>query len=538
MKQRTWMVLGTVGALGCGSSPIIGNGGSSTGTHGGGGSTGTTSVTSGTSASTTTTGSGTGGSTGCTPGTKTCDSSDTVLTCNADGVTTTATTCPIGTTCGDGACTCSPGSPDFCLGDTITTCGADGQPHAFITCPVGTVCRKGLCDDIRCPDEISIIGDKGLPTQGWPRYRHDNRSSGWTTAVVPDNPTLKWKVHVGGTALLNSPYNGLAAGPVVNQNDVVFIGAGDGDGKGGHFYAFDGATGALIYDFAGPTGYGYTTPAVRGDGTAYYSTADGHAYAVRPDGAQLWAYAIGFQNDCSPIVTKDGYVIYGTDSDSLFALRPDGSLLWQSDAVNGPGEVDSALASSCDGTIYAGGAQGWTTLDATTGATLWRIPATGPVFALMSSPTVAADGTMAGIDSGGIASVIDKTGHVLWSRQVGPAGAATDFARVGPQLFAVLNDGSLHAFDQATGVEQWSRPVGNLPETYRHGGPVVDGHMHLFFASNDGYVYGFDTSGNQLFRIAASGVNTSGGNSFGSVAIGKDGTLYVPGNDGYLYAFH
>jgi outer membrane protein assembly factor BamB len=376
-----------------------------------------------------------------------------------------------------------------------------------------------------------------LNTVGWPRYRHDNRSSGWTNAVVADMPTLKWKIFVGGTAQLNTFAKGLAAGPVVNQNDVIFIGAGDADNKGGLFHAYDGNNmGAPIYTFNGPTGYGYTTPAVRSDGTAYYSTADGHAYAVTPTGTQQWSYMFGFQNDCSPIVTKDGYVIYGSDSGSLFALDPNGTLLWQSSISAGPGEVDSALAESCDGKIYAGGRNGWTTLDAQTGTTLWQVPAAGAYGALMGSPNVAQDGSMYGIDSGGQGMAIDKTGAVLWSKPLGAGGYSTDFARVGDRLFAVL-DGNLHAYDIATGTELWSKGVGASSELYRHGGPVVDGHMRLYVNSTDGYLYAFDTSGNQLFKLAASGVSTPGENSFGTMAIGKDGTIYLPGNDGYLYAF-
>jgi len=72
---------------------------------------------------------------------------------------------------------------------------------------------------------------------------------------------------------------------------------------------------------------------------------------------------------------------------------------------------------------------------------------------------------------------------------------------------------------------------------YRHGGPVVDGRMRLYFSSNDGSVYAFDATGNALYKLTASGIATPGGNSYGTMAIGKDGTLYVPGNDGYLYAF-
>ena len=211
-------------------------------------------------------------------------------------------------------------------------------------------------------------------------------------------------------------------------------------------------------------------------------------------------------------------------------------ILWHSDPMSGPGEVDSGLAESCDGKIYAGGKNGWLQLDAMTGKTLWKVAATGGYGALVSSPLVDAAGNMYGVDSGGIGYAIDPTGKVLWQKTLGPAGAGSSPARIAATLFVVLNDGALHAVDAATGNPKWTRPVGNNAHTYLNAGPIVDGKQHIYFNSSDGYVYAFDTAGNQLWRIAASGIPATMAWS-GSMAIGRDGTLYVPGNDGNLSAF-
>jgi outer membrane protein assembly factor BamB len=151
---------------------------------------------------------------------------------------------------------------------------------------------------------------------------------------------------------------------------------------------------------------------------------------------------------------------------------------------------------------------------------------------------VDANGTMYGVDSGGMAVAIDKTGKLLWSVTVGPAGAATSVAKVGRQLYIVANDGMLHQLSADTGAPGWAAPVGNQPEIFKHGGPVVDGNQRLYFNSNDGNLYCFDLQGHQLWKQAHSGMSTPNGNSFAEMAIGNDGTLYVPGNDGYLYVFH
>jgi outer membrane protein assembly factor BamB len=475
-----------------------------------------------------------GGPQVCTPGAKQCDMMNSAQTCRADGSGWDSVPC-LGGVCMNGDCACMPGSV-VCNGDQVLACGTDNMYHMKSTCPAGTTCRDGLCDDVRCNEEVNQNGEFSLPTQGWPRYRHDNRNSGWTHAVVADKPTLQWKVKIGGTNL-NGATGGLASGPVVDQNDRVLQGGGDLDGMNGGFYAFD-STGKPSFTFSGgPRGYGWTTPAVRSDGVSYYSTEDGNAYAVNPSGTQAWKYMFGFQNDCSPIVTKDGNIIYGSDSGSLFAMHPDGTPLWTSDTTAGPGEVDAALAESCDGVIYAGGRNGWVTLNAQTGATIWKVAATGGVVALMSSPVVTADGTMYGLDSGGILYAIDKTGKVLWQKTVTSGSSVSDVAHVADRIYTVLNDGTLHAYKAADGTDVWSKPVGNAAETYKHAGPIVDGNQRLYFNSNDGNVYAFDTSGNQLWKLAASGVSTGGGSGYGTMAIDKDGRMYVPGNDGYLYAF-
>jgi len=458
-----------------------------------------------------------------------CDGSA-VKVCRMDGSGYDFSPCASG--CMNGACSCNPGDVQ-CMGQDVQQCGMDGAWHTTQTCMNGTQCINGMCADARCADETMSTNPHALPTNAWPRFRHDNRNTGSTPATVAAMPKLKWKAGPYGTHSLNGNLGGMASGVAVNQANVVFVGAGDGDGMNGALWGLDN-TGKKLWVFAGNRGFGYTTPAVRADGTSYFSSADGNAYAVDPMGGLAWKFSFGFQDDSSPIVTSTGHVIYGSDTHELFAMDFNGALLWKSDPQTGPGEVDSALAETCDGKVIAGGSNGWTALDSNTGMTLWQVKAN----ALMSSPMVTADGTVYGLDMSGIAIAIDSTGKVIWQQQVGPAGAGTSVAKVGNQLFMVTNDGNLKAIDSATGKLNWSKPVNNAAEIYKHGGPVVDGKQRLYVSSNDGNLYAFDTAGNQAWKLAVSGVAAPAmSNSFGETAIGFDGTLYIPGNDGNLYAF-
>ena len=463
-----------------------------------------------------------------------CDGDSAYKICRGDGSGYDSNPCPIGATCMGGLCVCTLGDRQ-CSGQDVMVCGMDMQFHVDKTCPMGSVCQGGSCGDPRCSEEIISTNMQALPTNAWPRFRHDNRNTGVSPALVAAMPKLKWKTFIGG-----SQYGGklgaMTSGPVVNQNNVLFVGAGDLDNMGGSFYSLDN-NGKKLWTFPSKRGLGLSTAVVRADGESYFAASTQTLWAVDPKGAKAWSYMVGSVADGSPIVTKDGTLIYSSDDGSVYALDPNGKLVWKSDPKSGPGEVDAGLAESCDGKIYAGGANGWTQMDAKTGQTLWRVPPHGAYPAMVvSSPLVTADGTMFGWEFDGTGWAIDTTGKVLWQKQW-PTKAGAAPTKIGDTLYVVLNDGALHAVDAANGNEKWVKPVGDGNSVFLLAGPVVDGNQRIYFNSHDGFVYCFDTTGKQLWRIAASGQPNSGYYWAGDIAIGNDGTLYVPGNDGSLYAF-
>src|SRR5205823_1336209 len=132
----------------------------------------------------------------CKPGASVCDTSSVVKTCRPDGLGWMSEPCPDTARCKDGVCQCTPGRV-ICTGLDVMLCGMDNVFHIEKTCTVGTNCVSGRCEDPRCSDEMMATNPHALPVIGWPRHRHDNRNSGVTGAIVPDNPKLKWKVFVG-----------------------------------------------------------------------------------------------------------------------------------------------------------------------------------------------------------------------------------------------------------------------------------------------------------------------------------------------------
>src|SRR5262249_35082376 len=159
----------------------------------------------------------------------------------------------------------------------------------------------------------------------------------------------------------------------------------------------------------------------------------GVLYAVKPDGSALWSYAVPVIACGHPIVAHDGTLVYASDDRSLYALDPSGALRWKSDRVTGPGEADGGLAESCDGQLYVGGTKGWASVDIATGTNNWLVPLQSPFGANGSSPVVAADGTLYGIDHQGVGWAIDASGNVLWTKPLaaGWDGTYTSSAKLG-----------------------------------------------------------------------------------------------------------
>jgi outer membrane protein assembly factor BamB len=468
----------------------------------------------------------------CNPGDPPMCDGDSIAVCRSNGTGYDYQFCPTG--CTNGECTCNPGDKR-CNGAAIETCQGDGTWMITMNCAQGTQCLNGVCSEARCDDETMGTNPHALPTNAWPRYRHDNRNSGSTPTAVANMPKLVRKISVGGCSLNGG---GMGSGPVVNQSNIVFITGGDMDPHGGSLHSFD-AMGKELWFFPAGTGFASSTPAVRADGTSYFSSqTGGNLYAVTPKGMQQWNFMTGLQADSDPVVTKDGTLVYSSDDGSAYALDANGKLLWKSDQITGPGEVDGGIAETCDGKIVVGGTNGWFELDAATGKTIWMVAATGDTEAILSSPYVTADGTVYGFDSGGMGYAIDKTGKVLWKNQIGPqqgfGGAAT--GKIGNTLFTLLNDGALWAVDATTGKSLWNRPAGGAGREI-NAGPITDGNSRVYVNGNDGFVYAFDTKGNQIWKIASSGIANPQMDVVGTPAIGNDGTLYVPGNDGNLYVY-
>lgn len=309
---------------------------------------------------------------------------------------------------------------------------------------------------------------------------------------------------------------------------IVAAGAATYDGEA-HIYAFDGATGAPLWDaypLPDPVYPDRGGVAIAG-GRIYAATVEGVCVAVDAQrGTRLWE---------TSLVGR----VYG-------AVTPAGD--------NGPLLV-AVIDTDARGILYF--------LDAETGEVLRKTPLPGP-----SDTTPAfADGVAFIHDDGGNVCAIDvKTGEIRWTAACGAGFDSSPVVRDG-YVFSLTVSGAAWCHEVATGKELWHHTVTNAPfaGTPAHDGtllympandglhlfsavagkpvrrypmrmpvrsaPVVAGGT-LFFGATDGNIYAA-SAGRQLEKV----YETVGvGSQFVAAPAYSEGTLYAASTNGVLYA--
>ena len=159
-------------------------------------------------------------------------------------------------------------------------------------------------------------------------------STGQTEVVAmdPANGSVKWDTPLpsGATPGSYSAFTeqgifssdvGNSAPAVANlqgqaSDGTVYVGNVDG------LYALDGKTGKIQpgFPFKTPSDVD-SAPAIGGDGTVFFGTADGTFYAVNPDGTQRFQFKTGGRISSSPAIGPDGTVFIVSDDGQLYAIR-------------------------------------------------------------------------------------------------------------------------------------------------------------------------------------------------------------------------
>jgi outer membrane protein assembly factor BamB len=241
------------------------------------------------------------------------------------------------------------------------------------------------------------------------------------------------------------------------------------------------------YQTGGPV---RSSPAIGADGTVYFGSLDGNAYAVWPDGKLRWVRSLGAEITESPALAVDGTVFFKTKDQKLHALDSDGTPKWtQPLGAAGCYGLSSPTIRS-DGVVLVGGC-GFlhAVMPGPEPSSAW--PTAAQLFGEVSSPAISPSGTI-----------------------VVPAGSYPAMA------------GYVYELSGNTGTPTWIFMGMTLPAI--QSSPAIGANGRIYAASNDSHIYALDLDdGNQLWKLQT----IPGDRIQPSPAIGSDGTVYIATTD-------
>jgi len=389
--------------------------------------------------------------------------------------------------------------------------------------------RVTVIDDLGHSDTaaVSIEVLEFLGPGDWPMLGRDPRHSWRSPVEGPRSATLKWKF-VTGRAIRSSAVFSVAA--------TVYFSSLDG-----HLYALN-PDGSERWEFQLAT-ESYSSPAVGSDG-AIYIAAGQNLHAVNPDGSEKWTLTdLGpgsFWGSCTLDQSDTIYLgDYGTGTEHVVrAISPDGDVAWT--YLMG-GYMVGSCALAADGTVYIGGSDVNGSRIAKLvalwpdGSERWTYMADGGTT-VNATPAISADGTIYFGSSGGggseaVAAVyaLRPDGTEKWSALTDDEadyGAGPSVASDGTVYVAGGFDDSIHALSP-DGDELWTYQTQDSNWT----SIAIDKSGMLYFGSGDRFVYCLSPDGKLQWRYRTDGA------IYADPSIGEDGTLYIGSDDGCMYAF-
>jgi PQQ-like domain len=369
------------------------------------------------------------------------------------------------------------------------------------------------------PMRVGCLGLDGFqPGSPWPTWRGCASRQGRAMTAGPHAPSLKWMATVTGANATDDPQP--------------------------------------------------AEPIIAADGTLYLTVNSGRVQSFAPDGTLGWFYDAGGQV-MSPTLGPDGSLyLGGLDPAVLLALGPSGTLLWKRTDLLAVGSV--LLDGS--GVLYVGGQEAATPSELiavdTGGSPIWRVVShNGAVSAASLGPA----GDIYFAESSGTLAAAAPDGTQEWARGPSPPGNPTGAPTVADDgtVYITATHKEVAAFG-SDGSQRWV--VDGVEQLYDNPpalGP--DGTLYVAEAgmtavSPDGKIQWRFSVSNELMSAAtvgADGIIYVGSReasqkgpgilraispdgtllwkfddhvAFGAPVLGSDGTLYVGGGGGRLYA--
>ncbi|HSZ43523.1 MAG TPA: PQQ-binding-like beta-propeller repeat protein [Trebonia sp.] len=352
----------------------------------------------------------------------------------------------------------------------------------------------------------------------WPSELHDARHSGSATTAGPTTGKIRWRRNLAG---------GVTEGAVVGADGTIYIASDDGI-----LHAIDPATGKdrWTYNAHATTKTDLSvSPLVLPDGVILYPTPTARLDAVSPGGRLLWSQPLPAK-PTSPVTSNGQRVYVGDDSGGVSAIDvlPGGGhkLAW---TVKTGAQSYASVVTNGAGRVYTTSGSSLVAIDdhGATADIAWRAdPHDGQVEV---SPGLAPDGTVVLGTNGASEWGYHPDGKVAWhtggraTTYSSPAVTRTGLAYVGD------HKGRVHVYDVRTGAEVATYQIApHITEIWSS--TVVDKDYRVYFAGQNGHVYGVSPAGVVLFDI------NLGAPVDAYPALTADGVLIIGASNGTLVA--
>lgn len=237
-------------------------------------------------------------------------------------------------------------------------------------------------------------------------------------------------------------------------------------------------------------------PANSDESRVYVATADGRLRALsRSDGSRIWSHdtqvpVLSLRGTAHPVL-RQGFVFQGFANGRLVTLRGDsGQLVWESAVGTPSGRSELERMADVD-----------------------------------SAPLLTQTGLFANNYQGVVKSLRPQDGSTIWER---PVSSHQPLAEGYGQVYAVDEQGVIHAFDANTGNVAWEQE--GLLRRGVTGAATTGGF--LLVADDQGYLHAFAQSDGRPMarvRVERGGVR--------NVPVIAGGNIYVLGNGGRLVAY-
>jgi outer membrane protein assembly factor BamB len=352
----------------------------------------------------------------------------------------------------------------------------------------------------------------------WPSELHDARHSGSATTAGPTTGKIRWRRNLAG---------GVTEGAAVGADGAIYVAS-----DAGILHAIDPSTGKdrWTYDAHATTRTDLSvSPLVLPDGIVLYPTPAARLDALSPSGHLLWTQSLPAK-PTSPVTANGKRVYVGDDSGAVSAIdvRPGGGhkLAW---TVKTGAQSYASVVTNGAGRVYTTSGSSLVAIDdrGATADIAWRAdPHDGQVEV---SPGLAPDGTVVLGTNSSTEWGYRPDGKLAWhtgsraETYSSPAVTHSGLAYVGDHKSRV------HVYDVRTGTEVATYEIGpHLKGIWSS--TVVDKDYRVYFAGQNGHVYGVSPAGVVLFDV------NLGAPVDAYPALTADGALIIGASNGTLVA--